>query len=170
VQNRAGQPGGVQNPALAKRDESWKGQSSYAGARQGATGVGGQQRTGAEQRGGGAQRDPATRPGASGTRQGDGAAAQRAQENRSAHVDRGYGESTRASGSSAAARPDAASRPERSESSERRTQTAAGERDSAFSGARTQDGGSFDRAASARGHASAGGGQHAGTRGGGRRR
>ena len=173
AQNRAG-PGGAQNPAAANRQENWKGQSTYAGAKQGTAGVGGEQRVG------GAQRDP-TRTAASGTRQAslsDSTAAQKAQANRSAHVDRGYGESTRvAQGAGAESRPERTTSPgagssaDRGGNAERMTQTAAGERDNAFSGARTQGGGSFDRAASARGRASAGGGQAGGrAAAGGRRR
>jgi hypothetical protein len=184
AQNRVGNQGGVQNPALANRNnENWKGQSTYAGTRPDAVGGGTQQRVGGTQ-------------GAAGTRQAslsESQAAQRAQANRSSHVDRGYGESTRASNAGATARPDPAPRPDaasrpdpasrdrsassdraasvdRTGSAERTTRTAAGERDNAFSGAHTEGGGSFDRAASARGRASAGGGGDHARAGGGRRR
>lgn len=172
VQNRAGQT------TAANRADSWKGQSTYAGARNpatadrvnqgtgtrpGAAQSGTQARTGDRQLGGSAgTRD--TSPSAQGAQSRDLASA------RDTHVDRGYGESTR----TASRAPAEFDRPHQAATSPSggSTRTASThERDDAFSGASRQGSGSFDRASSARGHASAGSHQRAArSSSGGRRR
>jgi hypothetical protein len=139
AQNRAGAS------TNAQRAENWRGQSTYAGARKD---------PGAAQ----ARSDPQPRststPARSTSTQDLGNQARsnqaRSNQERAQHVDRGYGDSTRADNRDA---PTA-------QVAQRETQ------DHAFTGAEREGSGSFERAASARGRASAGG--HAGS--GGRRR
>jgi Protein of unknown function (DUF3300) len=155
--------------STANRAESWKGQSTYAGAR------------------------PATNDSSPGRTIGGSARTDDPQSSRGAHVDRGYGGSTR----TANAAPPSFDMPHQAatgtpEARDLRTETMAdrggsdlgrsdefsGARDGggysgagrndAFSGA-NRESGSFERASSARGHASAGS-QRASRGGGGRRR
>lgn len=138
--------------AAANRAENWKGQSTYAGTRNPATTQRLNQAAGTRP---GTQARTTERPvgGSGGTRNpalsGNRAQTHDLQANRSQHVDRGYGESTRT-----------ASRDTSKVSRPAQTQTPVGSsatrRDNAFSGAHTQGSGSFDRSASARGHASSG--------------
>ncbi len=158
---RVGQTGGTQRAGQAKTAESWKGQSTYQGAKNPATAERLNQAAG-----GRASTDQSRDLGASGGSRNPALAQtqQREQPVRTQYADRGYGGSSRTdarehtptrdlSGATASQRP--------------ATQHAAPERrDNAFSGAHREGGGSFDRAASTRGHASAG---HARS-GGGRRR
>jgi hypothetical protein len=159
----AGTQGRVAQTPTANRAESWKGQSSYAGARK-----------------------------PEGTDRLDKAAGSRAgshdlQTNRPAHVDRGYGESTRtasrpppeldrahqpSTGSRDSSRdiPSSVSTGSFDRSSQMSSRSSMPSQESAFSGASRQGSGSFDRASSARGHASAGSHQRAARSSGGRRR
>jgi hypothetical protein len=152
------------------------GRSSYAGARNDGTAqqlgqaAGGPNRAGADNRAGGGAAQQGNRP------QTGNAGANRAEAgnlqgrdnaaNRTQHTDRGYGGSTRQAprDTSSVSRPSptpAATPPQRQTSN-------------AFAGASSSGNGSFDRAASARGHASAGSSRPArsggGGGGGGRRR
>jgi hypothetical protein len=136
----------------AARSDSWKGQSTYAGARDGAASTRLDDGAGAQRQDLRLQDSPANRPertysDVSETDRGG----QRPRE------DRGYDD-----GANAEARePQLEAR-----NTER---PAAAEREHAFAGARSEDGGSFDRAASARGRASTEG-QRAARGGGSRRR
>ena len=125
----------------------WKGQSTYAGSKNPSAQARLNQAAGKSATG--QQRLPEHNVG--GTRK----TPQAAQ-----HVDRGYGGSTRAPAKdiAAKARPsqNATPRPTPSVASNRQ----APKRDNAFSGAKSSGGGSFDRASSARGHASAGSRPH----------
>lgn len=159
---RVGQTGGTQRVGQANTAESWKGQSTYQGAKNPATAERLNQAAGGH---GGTK--PSREVGGAGATHSTALAQtqQREQHARTQHSDRGYGASTRTDarehtpardmgGATASQRPENqhAAAPER--------------RDNAFSGAHRQGGGSFDRAASTRGHASAGQARS----GGGRRR
>lgn len=161
TQNRVGQTA-TANRTEANRAENWKGQSTYAGARDSAESQ--QLREAAGERPG--SRPPATQAraatpkpvgGAGGTRDPSLSSA-RAQSRdlpaeRSQHVDRGYGTSTRAADRDTGA----VSRPAQ-------TLDSSSKRENAFAGAGREGSGSFDRAASARGHASSGGRAAGGSR------
>jgi hypothetical protein len=144
--NRATQQPRVGNTAAGGAAGNWKGQSTYAGARNGNTGAAARPSVGTQ---------PANRAttGAANTAQ---------------RVDRGY---------DTASRPAATNRPNTAATSRPATQAAtapattrqAPAHDNAFSGAKTQNSGSFERAASARGNASAGS-RNVGGGGGARRR
>jgi hypothetical protein len=172
--NRAGQP------ATARRADDWKGQSTYAGARDTATGARAKQEIGGREDAA-ARARAAERPavGATRTRPESSAGAQAQardlQVDRGSRVDRGHADPARTEN-----RPAPEDRAARVENRDpgtvsRPTQTSASARshDNAFAGAHSAGSGSFDRAASARGRASTGGGgaarEHA-SRGGGERR
>jgi hypothetical protein len=177
---QAGTQGRPGQASAANRAESWKGQPSYAGAREPGTGERSKQTAGQ----GSGDRQPG---GAAGTRESRDLPA-----SHGAHVDRGYGESTRTANreptraashdatrtaSHEPARPPpAVAPPEWSQQTsfdrptETSTRTSLPNRDDAFSGASRQGSGSFDRASSARGHASAGSHSQRAARSGGRRR
>ena len=161
----------TRHAGAGSRAEDWKGQSSYAGARDTATGARANQEAGARQAAaeragtgdkpaGGATR---TRPESPA---GAGAQARDLKADRSSREDRGHGDAARTENRGAA---ESRTRPEGRDPGtvSRPTQTTAGARshDNAFAGAHDDEGGSFDRAASARGHASKDGGgarqQHA---------
>ena len=126
--SRAGQPRAAQTPAAGS---NWKGQSTYQGARPGAT-------------------TPATRP-AAGTREAQTANRATARTSEAAtRADRGHGNTT----SQAATRQSNAGTPSRPSTPAAPRATPAGE--SAFSGAQANNNGSFQRSASARGNASVG--------------
>ena len=151
--------GNVQSPLDGTRqtaDQNWRGQSTYAGTRN-ATAA---DRANVAQ----SAQGEATRATAQ-ARTSEANRADRVEPDRSQHVDRGYGESTRAASRDGGA-------------SNRVAQTSAGEahetarsapREHAFSGAEREGDGSFERSASARGRASAGARSahvgHAGRRG-----
>jgi len=129
--------------------DSWKGQSTYAGAKNPSTQARLNQAAG---RSTAAQNRPQQQVG--------GAGGTRHPSAGSHHVDRGYGGSTRSPSRDIAsqARPNKSATPRPAT-----THTAsrpASRPDSAFAGARSSGNGSFDRAASARGHASAGSRPH----------
>jgi hypothetical protein len=130
---------------------NWKGQSTYAGTKNPSAQARLNQAAGKSATG--QNRLPEHNVGGSG---GTRKAPQVAQ-----HVDRGYGGSTRAPAKdiAAKARPSqsASPRPSPNLSTQNRP---APKKDNAFSGARASGGGSFDRASSARGHASAGSRPH----------
>jgi hypothetical protein len=138
-QSRVGQTGG------GDRAETWRGQSTYAGQGDRAASEAFNQATTeaaafAKARQAAAQRRDA----------GQRAPPENLGEMRSAHVDRGYGDSTRIASRDVAANRD--NRP-----SQTYAVTSGGStRERALSGADRERNGSFDRAASARGHASAG--------------
>ncbi len=146
--NRAGQP------ATARRADDWKGQSTYAGARN-TTGAGPNQEIARQD----ARQDAAERARAGEKPAGAQAQGRDLQADRSARVDRGHGDAAHTENRAPEERaarvenrdPGTVSRP---------TQTTAGARshDNAFAGANESGSGSFDRAASARGRASTGGG------------
>jgi Protein of unknown function (DUF3300) len=157
--NRAGQPAG------SRGAEDWKGQSTYAGARDTATGARANQETGARQDAA-ARARAGEKPAGGATRTrpespaGAHAQSRDLQADRGSRVDRGHGDSAHMENRGAA--EDRAARVEDRDPGtiSRPTQTTAGARshDNAFSGAHDAGSGSFDRAASARGHASSGGG------------
>ncbi|HMN47252.1 MAG TPA: DUF3300 domain-containing protein [Povalibacter sp.] len=140
---RAGQTAG------GTRD-SWKGQSTYAGNRNPATQARLNQAAG---RPATAQDRPQQHVGGAGGTRNPSAGTQ--------HVDRGYGGSTRSPSRDIAsqARPSQSATP-RPATTTHATSRPASRPDNAFSGARSSGNGSFDRAASARGHASAGSRPH----------
>jgi hypothetical protein len=160
AQARVGQSGG------GVRNESWKGQSTYAGAHDDST----TQRLdqAADKRPGAGKEGTRQLPSANDPQFGTAASNRVAQKERpaqadraEARVDRGYGDSARTANLDSRAR---------SETARELRDTSDSQRDHAFSGTQAHSGGgSFDRAASARGHASGGGRQAAG-RSGGRRR
>jgi Protein of unknown function (DUF3300) len=128
----------------------WKGQSTYAGAKN--PGAQSRLNQAAGKTATGQQRIPEHNLGGSG--------GTRKTPHTSQHVDRGYGGSTRAPSKDVAAkaRPSHSATP-RPTPSVASTHTAP-KKDNAFSGAKSSGGGSFDRASSARGHASAGSRPH----------
>jgi len=119
----------VGNTATAGTAGNWKGQSTYGGARTGNTAAAARPNAGTQ---------PASRAttGAANT-------AQRA--------DRGYDNASRPTATNREAKTDATSRP-----TTQAATRAAPARESAFSSAKTSDGGNFQRSASARGNASVG--------------
>jgi hypothetical protein len=139
--------------AAAQRDgaarEDWKGQTTYAGARDGAAAGRLDEAAGVQRQDARLQDSPANRPERTygGAREAE-PARERPRE------DRGYGEGLNAE----------TRQPQRDV---REMQAPAAERDDAFAGARSADSGSFERAASARGRASTDG---RAARGGSRRR
>lgn len=168
----AGTQSRVGQTSAANRADSWKGQSTYAGARNPATADRVNQaagnRPGASQSGTQARTGDRQLGGSAGTRD-TSLSANRAQSRaQPAHVDRGYGASTR----TASHEPPAFDRAQQPSTNTlggatRSSSTHGG--DSAFAGASQQGSGSFDRASSARGHASAGSQQRAAHSGGRRR-
>jgi hypothetical protein len=140
-QSRVGQTGGP-DPA-----ETWRGQSTYAGQGDRAASDAFNQAAAeaaafAKARQAAAQRrDAGVGP--------DGRPPENLGELRNAHVDRGYGDSTRVASRDVAANRD--TRPSQTYA----VSSGSSSRDRAFSGADRDRDGSFDRAASARGHASA---------------
>jgi Protein of unknown function (DUF3300) len=158
--NRAGQP------AATRRAEDWKGQSTYAGARDTATGARANQETGARQAAA-ARARAGEKPAGNATRTrpespaGAHAQPRDLQADRGSREDRGHGDSTHRENRGAAEDRSARVDGRDPGTISRPTQTTAGARshDNAFAGAHDGRGsGSFDRAASARGHASTGGG------------
>ena len=148
----------VAQPAGQDRAETWKGQSTYAGQRDRAATEAFDQAAAQAAALAQARRTDKAGPG-SGARP----PPMYLSEVRGAAVDRGYGESTRAAGRDTARVTSRDTRePPRLSADSARAST----RDSAFSGASREGNGSFERAASARGHASAGARQARGSRGG----
>ncbi len=139
---RAGQTAG-------NRGEAWKGQSTYAGAKNPATQARLNEAAGKATTA--QNRQPQRQVGGSGGTRNPSLGSQ--------HVDRGYGGSTRSPSKDIAtqARPVQKATPRPATNPVSRP---ASKPDKAFSGARTPNSGSFDRAASARGHASAGSRPH----------
>ncbi|HEY6644268.1 DUF3300 domain-containing protein [Povalibacter sp.] len=140
--------GGTQR--VGSDGSNWKGQSTYAGTKQPATQARLNQAAGKSATA--QQRLPEHNLG--------GSAGTRTTPQAAQHVDRGYGGSTRAPTKELAAKarpsPSATPRP----TAELASSHPAPRKDSAFSGARPSGSGSFDRASSARGHASAGSRPH----------
>jgi hypothetical protein len=176
---QAGAGNRLGSPATPGRGQDWKGQSSYAGTRGGAN----------DRRAGTNQRTPpatARAPNASSRATADrkGTASQRNQpaagqravgaaqtpaRNAPASAgtrDRGYGASASAGGREAPAAAATANRAQATPNASRESRDQSGQRDNALSGASRQNTGSFDRAASARGHASAGASKERPSRGG----
>ncbi|MET0658037.1 MAG: DUF3300 domain-containing protein [Steroidobacteraceae bacterium] len=170
TQNRYGQGG---NNRLAQsgnnRADSWKGQSSYKGARNdaatgrpnGAAGNRNKVGAGSENRANSMRLADNSDARNSFSRDSN---SSRPTTHRSANADRGYGEGPRMQN-----RDTNVQRPAQAQTQHQpsRHETA---RDSAFSGASARDSGSFERSASARGRASAGGSRERGGGGGGGRR
>jgi hypothetical protein len=162
----ATQPGVAQSVGQ-DRAESWKGQSTYAGQRDRAATEAWNQAAAEAAAFAQARRtdrvDPAA--GAASLPAGAQPPPMYLSEVRSAQVDRGYGESARVANREARLETRISRETPRASTEPTRAST----RDSAFSGASREGNGSFERASSARGHASAGARQgRAG--GGGRRR
>jgi len=167
-QNRAG-PGGTQRAGQGKGDE-WKGKSTYAGAKNPAAQSKLSQAAGKAASANRPQTPDRKIGGAGGTRH-PAAGTQ--------HVDRGYGGSTRPAAKDAVSK----ARPNKSPTAHpnpnlgnNRPQTNIGssrpkpQQNTAFSGAHQSGSGSFNRAASARGHASTASRPQPAHHGGGRRR
>lgn len=169
TQNRYGQ-GGTNRSAQTgtNRADSWKGQSSYRGARNDAStarvneAAGSRVSTGDRKTGSSSMRlADASDARNSFSRDGD---TRPTSTNRSMNTDRGYGESPRMPD-----RDTNVQRPAQADTAQSLPSRQEHSRDSTFSGASARDSGSFERSASARGRASTGGGGRA-ARGGGRRR
>jgi hypothetical protein len=144
ISTQAGQSGSSQ-VADAGRAETWRGQSTYAGQRDGAANEAFNQAAAeaaafAKARQAAAQRREA----------GLAAPPENLSDLRSARVDRGYGDSARV-----ASRDVAVTNRDTRRSQTNAVSSGSATRDRAFSGADRERDGSFDRAASARGHASA---------------
>jgi hypothetical protein len=145
MSTQAGQSGSSQ-VTDAGRAETWRGQSTYAGQRDGTANDAFNQAAAeaaafAKARQAAAQRREA----------GLAAPPENLSDLRSARVDRGYGDSARA-----ASRDVAVTNRDTRRSQTNTVSSGSSTRDRAFSGADRERDGSFDRAASARGHASAG--------------
>ena len=144
--NRPGQP------ATAGRGQNWKGQSTYAGARPGGAAATPAGRNASQRASQPAAAARSAKPSQTAAR-----AASRPNASASASKrDRGYGSSSPSRpGPAAAAATPAAAAPSRSSNRAAAPNASSAQREHAFSGASQQGTGSFDRAASARGHASA---------------
>jgi hypothetical protein len=138
--------GGTQNRATAGRSDSWRGQATYAGARNNAA-TDRTNRVGTAA----ATHNNEPRPGA--PARANPASTRHVKQDRPQHVDRGYGESTRV-----ASRDTSRGTPRDTAAASHQADVARqGSHENAFSGAARERTGSFERAASARGRASAGG-------------
>jgi hypothetical protein len=143
------------------RGSDWKGQSSYAGAKRGANdrgpGATNQRNATSDRRGAAPSNQPASAQRSTGRNQAQARPAAKPNDRSAGNRDRGYGTAAPAAGRDVAsnkrsqAAPKAAPKPTPNAS----PSASRGERDNALSGASQQGTGSFDRAASARGNASA---------------
>ncbi|HSC06357.1 MAG TPA: DUF3300 domain-containing protein [Steroidobacteraceae bacterium] len=143
-QNRASQAAGMD------RADSWRGQSTYAGQRDGAANEAFNQAA-AEAAAFAKARQAAAQRSAGDLASGPRAPPENLGDIRSARVDRGYGDSARVT-----SRDVAVTTRDTRPSQTNTVSSGSSTRDRAFSSADRERNGSFDRAASARGHASAG--------------